>query len=58
MDEDIDHMKEALLNKEGIVAEEGKEDFRYFVGNCMNRVILDQIGGDMNSFRKKSFRLN
>ena len=57
IDKDIDRMREAILVKDGIVSNEATEDFRFFVKNCMNRQILDQIGGELSSFEKKSFRM-
>lgn len=50
-------MRDAILVKEGIVSNEAADDFRFFVKNCMNRQILDQIGGEISSFEKKSFRM-
>ena len=58
IDDDIDGMREAILKKEGIVSKEAEQDFHFFVKNCMSRQLLDQIGGEMNSFSKNSFRLN
>ena len=57
IDPDIDKMRESILKKDGIVSTEAAEDFRFFVKNCMNRSILDQIGGKLSSFEKKSFRM-
>ena len=58
IDEDIETIKKSLLQKEGIVGEDSEKDFRFFVGNCMSVKALDQIGGNMNSFNKRSFRLD
>lgn len=41
IDDEIDIMKNAILKKDGIVDREAQEDFRFFVGNCMSRSILD-----------------
>jgi hypothetical protein len=57
IDEYISEIREAILSKEGIVSDDARQDFRFFVKNCMSTSILDQIGGDMNSFNKRSFRL-
>ena len=57
IDDQIDVMREAILKKDGIVGAEAQEDFRYFVKNCININVLDQIGGELNSFEKRSFRM-
>ena len=57
IDDQIDVMREAVLKKDGIVGAEAQEDFRYFVKNCININVLDQIGGELNSFEKRSFRM-
>ena len=50
IDNEIDKMREAILKESSIVGQSGEEDFKYFVKNCMNRRMLDQIGGDVSSF--------
>jgi hypothetical protein len=56
VDDEIDKIKEYLLKTDGIVGV-NVEEFRFFLDNCMSRKMLDQIGGELNSFSKKSFRL-
>ena len=58
IDGEIDRMREAILKKEDIVPQEAQQDFHFFIKNCMTRQLLDQIGGEMNSFSTNSFRLN
>ena len=58
IDEDIDMMKEAILQMDGIVDQNQQSDFVSYVNNCMSRSILESIGGGMSSFERKSFRLN
>lgn len=58
IDNEIDKMREAILGQPGIVGDNNEEDFKYFVKNCMNRRMLDQIGGDVSTFQNQSFRLN
>jgi hypothetical protein len=41
IDDVIDSMRDAILLQEGIVSDEAKHDFKFFVKNCMNRNILD-----------------
>lgn len=41
IDDDLDVMRASLLSKDGIVSQEAQKDFRFFIGNCMNRQILD-----------------
>jgi len=50
IDNEIDKMREAILKQVGIVSADNEEDFKYFVRNCMNRRMLDQIGGDISTF--------
>ena len=57
IDDYIGIIRESILNKEGLVSDEASEEFKFFVKNCLSTQILDQIGGEMNSFNKKSFRL-
>ena len=57
IDEYIGQIREAILTKDGIVSLEAQDDFRQYVKNCMQNSILDQIGGEMNSFNRRSFRL-
>ncbi len=35
VDDLIDIMRDGILKQEGIVSFEAKNDFKYFVGNCM-----------------------
>jgi hypothetical protein len=58
IDGSIEIMKEAIIQMDDLVSEESLEDFRSYVKNCMSRSLLDNIGGWMSSFEKKSFRLN
>jgi hypothetical protein len=37
VEDEIDKIREAILNKDGIVEAEMKEQFNFFVGNCMSR---------------------
>ena len=57
IDDYIGIIRESILNKEGLVSDDASEEFKFFVKNCLSTQILDQIGGEMNSFNKKSFRL-
>ena len=57
IDDEIDTIREAILVKDGIVAAENKEDFNFFVNNCLNKKMLEQIGGDMSEYNNQSFRL-
>ena len=57
IDNRIDDIKEAILKKDGIVGADSVNDFRYFVGNCMNENMLNQIGGEIKTDRTKSFSL-
>jgi hypothetical protein len=57
IDDYVTIIRDAILAKEGLVSEEASQEFKFFVQNCMSTSILDQIGGEMNSFNKKSFRL-
>ena len=41
VDSRIDDIKQAILKKDGIVGQEVENDFRFFVGNCMNKNMLD-----------------
>ena len=41
IDDDIEKMKDALLNKDGIVGADAQSDFRFFLGNCMSTKVLD-----------------
>ena len=56
IDNKIDSIRDAILKKDGIVDTENTNDFRFFVGNCLNQNMLNQVGGEMNTFEKKSFR--
>ena len=41
IDDRIDHIRGAILKKDGIVGPDAQDDFRFFVGNCMNNKMLD-----------------
>lgn len=58
IDDHLDMIRDAILGTESLINIEAQKDFRFLVSNCMSRTILDQIGGTMNSFNEKSFRLN
>lgn len=58
IDDRIDMMRDAILDQPGLVHKDAEQEFKFFVSNCMSRTILDQIGGAMNSFSNRSFRLN
>lgn len=45
IDPSIDVIKEAILSKDGIVDKDSKNDFHFFVKNCMSKQSLDLIGG-------------
>jgi hypothetical protein len=57
IDDEIDGIREAILIKDGIVPPESKEDFNFFVQNCLNKQMLEQFGGDMSQYNNESFRL-
>jgi len=58
IDQDIELMKESILKMNGIVDPIKQQDFYAYVKNVMSRSLLENIGGGMSSFEKKSFRLN
>ena len=37
IDDEIDGIREAILIKDGIVPQENKEDFNFFVKSCLNK---------------------
>lgn len=57
VDDEIDKMREAILKKDGIVGSEQKNDFNFFVKNCMTRNMMEQIGGEISQYNKQSFRV-
>jgi hypothetical protein len=57
VDDEIDKMREAILKKDGIVGPEAKNDFNYFVNNCMTKNMMEQIGGEISTYNNNSFRL-
>ena len=58
IDGDIELMKESILETNDIVDPIKMIDFKSYVKNVMSRSLLENIGGGMSSFEKKSFRLN
>lgn len=55
IDNQIDKMREALLKKDGIVDEQNKNNFRFFISNCMNEKII-AANEETNSFTRQNFR--
>lgn len=48
VDDEINKMREAILKKDGIVGPEQKDDFNFFVQNCMTKNMIYQNGGQMS----------
>jgi hypothetical protein len=40
IDEYVDKMKNGILNKDGIVPKEDKQNFNFFVNSCMNKPMI------------------
>jgi len=41
IDLDIENIKKALLTKDGLVDDEEKDNFRFFINSCLNKEFLD-----------------